>query len=98
MEKPLISFILPNYNNQHVLDLFFSKFLENNTYDNYEFIITDDGSEDDGLDVLYKWQKSGKIKNMIIFPEKHKGIINALNKCLFNAKGDFIIRCDGMRL
>lgn len=95
MKKPLVSFILPNYNNQHVLDLFFSKFLENNTYDNYEFIITDDGSEDDGLDVLYKWQKSGKIKNMIIFPEKHKGIINALNKCLFNAKGDFIIRCDG---
>lgn len=25
-ELPLISFILPNYNNQHVLDLFFSKF------------------------------------------------------------------------
>lgn len=93
--KPLISFILPNYNNQHVLNLFFEKFLLNNTYDNYEFIVVDDGSEDDGLKLLYKWQKSGLIQNMKIFAEPHKGIINALNKALFAAKGDFIIRCDG---
>ena len=59
--KPLISFILPNYNNQHVLNLFFEKFLLNNTYDNYEFIVVDDGSEDDELKLLYKWQKSGLI-------------------------------------
>ncbi len=94
-EKPLISFILPNYNNQHVLDLFFEKFLENNTYDNYEFIVVDDGSEDDGLDVLNEWKKSGKIKNMQLIAEPHKGIINALNKALSVAKGEFIIRCDG---
>ncbi len=94
-KKPLISFILPNYNNQHVIDLFFEKFLENNTYDNYEFIVCDDGSEDDGLQFLYKWQKSGKIKNMQIIAEPHKGIINALNKCLYASKGEFIIRCDG---
>ena len=82
-EKPLISFILPNYNNQHVLDLFFEKFVINNTYENYEFIVCDDGSEDDGLELLYKWQNSGKINNMQIIAEPHKGIINALNKCLY---------------
>lgn len=94
-KEPLISFILPNYNNQHVLDLFFDKFIENNTYKNYEFIVVDDGSEDDGLEVLFKWQKSGKIHNMQVIAEPHKGIINALNKALFKAKGEFIIRCDG---
>lgn len=93
--SPLVSFILPNYNNRHVLNLFFEKFLENNTYENYEFIVCDDGSEDDGLELLYKWEKSGKISNMQVIAEPHKGIINALNKCLFAAKGDFIIRCDG---
>ena len=61
-KNPLISFILPNYNNQHVLDLFFEKFLKNNTYQNYEFIVTDDGSEDYSLAVLRKWQNSGQIK------------------------------------
>ena len=94
-KNPLISFILPNYNNQHVLDLFFEKFLKNNTYQNYEFIVTDDGSEDYSLAVLRKWQNSGQIKNMTLIEEPHNGIINALNKSLFAAKGDFIIRCDG---
>lgn len=93
--NPLISFILPNYNNEYVLDLFFEKFLENNTYENYEFIVVDDGSDDKSLEVLYKWQKSGKIRNMKIIAESHRGIINALNKALYKSKGDFIIRCDG---
>ena len=93
--NPFISFILPNYNNQHVVDLFFEKFIQYNTYDNYEFIVVDDGSEDDGLKLLYKWQKSGKIKNMKVIAEPHKGIINTLNKCLAEVKGEFIIRMDG---
>ena len=83
-KNPLISFILPNYNNQHVLDLFFEKFLKNNTYQNYEFIVTDDGSEDYSLAVLRKWQNSGQIKNMTLIEEPHNGIINALNKSLAN--------------
>lgn len=94
-KEPLVSFILPNYNNQHVIDLFFEKFIENNTYVNYEFIITDDGSEDNSLDFLYKWKKSGKIKKMKIISTRHKGIINALNQCLSAVKGEFIIRMDG---
>ncbi|HNW25851.1 MAG TPA: DUF4422 domain-containing protein [Candidatus Gastranaerophilaceae bacterium] len=93
--KPLISFILPNYNNEHVIDLFFEKFIKNNTYDNYEFIVVDDGSEDNGLELLYKWQNSGKINNMKVIAEPHKGIINALNKALDAVKGEFIIRMDG---
>ena len=95
MNKPFISLIMPNFNNEHVLDLFFSKFIENNTYDNYEFIVTDDGSTDNSLSILKKWQKSNLIKNMTIFAERHKGIISALNKCLYASKGDFIIRLDG---
>lgn len=87
-KNPLISFILPNYNNEHVLDLFFEKFIFHNTYDNYEFIIVDDGSEDNSLEVLYKWKNSGKIKNMLIIKEPHLGIINALNKALFLTKGE----------
>ena len=92
---PLVSFILPNYNNEHVLDMFFSKFIKNNTYENYEFIVTDDGSADSSVDVLKKWHNSGSIRGMRIIEEPHKGIINALNKSLFAAEGDFVIRCDG---
>lgn len=95
MEKPFISFIMPNYNNEHVINLFFSKFLENNTYDNYEFIVVDDGSEDNGLELLYKWQKTGKIKNMQVVAEPYIGIIATLNKALSLVKGEFIIRMDG---
>lgn len=94
-DSPLVSFILPNYNNAHVLDMFFENFLAHNTYENYEFIVADDGSLDQGVEVLAKWEKSARIRNMLVITEPHKGIINALNKSLFAAKGDFIIRCDG---
>ncbi len=94
-KNPMISFILPNYNNEHIIDLFFEKFIENNTYENYEFIVCDDGSLDEGVSKLDKWAQSGKIKNMTVIKEPHKGIVNALNKCLEASKGDFIIRCDG---
>ena len=95
VNNPFVSFILPNYNNEHVLNLFFEKFLENNTYDNYEFIVVDDGSEDNSLEILKKWQTSGKINKMKLIAEPHKGIINALNKALYETKGEFIIRCVG---
>jgi len=94
-KNKLISFIMPNYNNEHVLDLFFKKFIKNNTYENYEMIICDDGSLDHSLDKLKYWKDSNKIKNMKIIEEGHKGIVNALNKCLEMSKGDFIIRLDG---
>lgn len=95
INQPLVSFILPNYNNEHILDMFFANFLKHNTYENYEFIVTDDGSEDNSIDVLEKWKRNGEIKNMTVIKEPHKGIVNALNKSLYAAKGDFIIRCDG---
>ena len=93
--KPFISLIMPNYNNEHVLDLFFSKLIENNTYDNYELIVADDGSVDNSLVILKKWQNLKKIKNFTIFENKHKGIVYALNDCLRAAKGEYIIRLDG---
>jgi glycosyltransferase involved in cell wall biosynthesis len=92
---PLVSLVLPNYNNQHCLDLFFEKFLEHNTYDNYEFIVADDGSEDDGLALLYKWQNSNRVTNLRILEFHHRGIVLVLNDLLAAAKGNFLIRLDG---
>lgn len=95
MTQPLVSFILPNYNNEYILDLMFQRFLENNTYPNYEFIVVDDGSEDNGVALLRKWQASGRIKNMTVIAKKHEGIIPALNCALDHVRGEFIIRLDG---
>ena len=96
MEKlPLVSFLLPNYNNERVIDMFFQKFLENNTYKNYEFIIIDDGSEDKSLDKINYWKKSKLIKNMKIIEKSHTGIIETLNIGLKELNGEFFIRMDG---
>jgi len=93
MKAPLVSFLLPNYNNEKVLDLFFKKFLENNTYNKYEFLIVDDGSLDKSLDVIYRWSRT--ISNMKIIELSHVGITKALNAGLKEVKGNFIIRMDG---
>jgi len=94
-KKYFVSFLLPNYNNENVLNLFFEKFIQNNTYSHYEFIFIDDGSLDKSLDVAFKWKKSGYIKNIKIIPLEHVGICKALNTGLKEVKGDFIIRMDG---
>lgn len=93
--NPLVTLLLPNYNNENVLDMFFTKLIENTKYQNYEFIAVDDGSTDSSLEILRRWQKTGQIKNMRIVENSHQGIPKTLNSGFKLAKGKYICRFDG---
>lgn len=91
---PLISVIMSVYNckDRNKLEKSIDSIL-NQTYSNFEFIICDDGSSDNTLDVLNELaQKDTRIK--IVSYTKNKGLANALNYCLEFCKGDFIARQD----
>ena len=55
----LVSLILPNKNNDRVLDLFFERLAVHTTRTDYELIVVDDGSTDRSREVLRRWQRWG---------------------------------------
>ena len=63
----------------------------NQTFDNFEYIIINDGSTDNSLSII-KSYKDKRIK--IINNSKNLGISRSLNKGIRQAKGEYIARHD----
>ena len=89
-DKPKISVLMPVYNGDQFLDKSIKSVL-NQTFNNFEYIIINDGSTDDSLKIIESYEDS-RIK--IINFSKNMGITAALNNGLNVAKGDYIARQD----
>ena len=85
--KDLISVIVPVYNREkNIADCIES--LLQQTYDNLEIILVDDGSKDSSLDICNKYaQQNKKIK---IVSKENGGVSSARNAGLKAATGDYI--------
>lgn len=89
-KQPLISVVLPTYNAQDTLSQTIESVL-NQTYENLELIIVDDGSSDGTVEVARQYDD----KRIQIFPlSKNRHICYALNEGLSHAKGEYIARID----
>lgn len=85
MSKPFVSVIIPAYNAaRHIVQTLNS--LQEQTYQQLEIIVVDDGSTDDTLSVL-KQQNDERIK---ILSQPNGGASSAKQLGLENAKGDFL--------
>lgn len=91
---PKISVIMGVYNCQSYESLEVSvKSIINQTFRDWEFIICNDGSTNNTLEILKKiTELDSRIK--IISYEKNRTLAGALNYCLEYATGDFIARQD----
>jgi glycosyltransferase involved in cell wall biosynthesis len=87
---PLISIILPVYNGQEFLKKTISSVL-NQSFNNFEFLIIDDHSSDNSLNIINSFQDS-RIK--LIKNNSNQGQILTENKGLNIAKGKYIARID----
>ena len=65
----------------------------NQTYKNFEFIICDDGSKDETWQLLEEYAKKDK-RIRLLKNEKNKGLACSLNRCIEEAKGEYIARHD----
>ena len=88
-DTPLISIIMPVYNGTKYLPKAISSVL-GQTYKNFEFIIVDDGSEEN-IEEIVNGFSDDRIK---FFKREHAGISTQLNFGLEMAKGEFIARMD----
>lgn len=63
------------------------------SFSDFEFIICDDGSTDDTLDLLREYEKRDR-RVKILANEKNLGLAAALNRCIEISKGKYVARHD----
>ena len=81
MTSKLVSIIIPVYNSEKFLAKCLDSILEQ-TYQNIEIIVVDDGSTDSSPDILKRY--SDKI---LVFSQKNNGLASALNLGISKMKG-----------
>lgn len=87
-EKPLVSVIVPIYNREQFLPQLFDT-IKNQTYENLEVILVDDGSTDGSL----SWMKENKYrigKPTIVLEQENAGHYDARNNGLDYSRGKYI--------
>ncbi len=91
-EQPLVSIIVVTYNSsKYVLETLESA--KNQTYQNIELIITDDGSQDNTVEICKDWLSENSIsfvRTELITVEKNTGIPANCNRGVKAAQGEWI--------
>ena len=86
----ITSILMPVYNGERFIELAIKSVL-NQTYKNFEFLIYNDGSTDNSLNII----KSFNDDRITIFnSKKNRGIVYGLNYLLKKSNGDIIARID----
>ena len=87
-----ISIIIPSYNSGRFINKCLMSIINQKTYGEFqkEYIVIDNCSTDDTDDILNSYYQS----NLIYIREKDKGVMDAWNKGLGIADGDYICFCN----
>lgn len=85
--NPLISIIVPIYNQIKYLDRCMKTIL-NQTYNNLEIILVDDGSTDGSSELCEEYYR--KFDNVKVIHKKNGGLSSARNAGIVEAKGEYI--------
>lgn len=87
----MISIIIPVYNASSHLDKCIKSVIEQ-TYQDWECILVDDGSTDESYMICNAWKK--KDFRIRVFRQKNTGVSSARNKGIDNARGEYITFVD----
>ena len=90
---PLVSVIMPAYNAERWIAEAIDSIL-NQTYENIELLIFDDGSTDKTAEIMYKYSKENLGHISPISATVNVGITRALNHLIKYSKGKYIARMD----
>lgn len=86
----LVSVILPVYNGEKYIAQSVDSIL-NQTYNNIELIIIDDGSNDNTLKIINSYSSDPRV---IIITRENKGLVHSLNEAIDISRGRYIARMD----
>src|ERR687894_2011180 len=81
-----VSVVIPCYNQAHFLSEAIDSVLSQ-TYEEFELIVVDDGSEDDTKEVASKY--SAKDRRVRLIRQQNRGLAGARNRGLAESKGEY---------
>ena len=87
--NPIISVVMPVYNGSKYLKESIASVLQQ-TFKNFEFIIINDGSTDNSLEIIESFQD----ERIEVVDQKNQGVAASLNNGINIAKGKYIARMD----
>lgn len=88
--NPLVSIIIPNHNHKKDLETCINSIIEKTTYSNYEILIVENHSTDEGIFEYYKeLEKVSNIKILIYSDKFNYASVN--NFAVKESKGDYLI-------
>lgn len=86
LNKPKVLILIPTFNGEKFVSETIKSCL-NQTYDNLEVVVIDDGSEDNTLEVLEQFNESIEI----IVNDENKGLPRNINKGVFGSDSEYFI-------
>jgi len=90
MNNPLVSIIIPTYNRAWCINRAIDSCLKQ-TYQNFEIVVTDDGSSDNTEEIIKNYNND----KIIYFKlKKNQGVIKARNNSIINSRGKWILLLD----
>ena len=90
-KNPVVSVVMSVYNAEKYLDVAIRSILEQ-TYNNFEFIIINDGSNDRSLEIIKKYKNEDD--RIVLISRENRGLISSLNEGIAKARGEYIARMD----
>lgn len=91
MDKPVVSILIPAYNAAAFLPKCLDSVL-NQTYQDLQVVIVDDGSRDNTLEVCQKY--AGKDNRIEVYHQENQGVAATRNHLLEKIKGDYVLFVD----
>jgi glycosyltransferase EpsE len=92
--RPVVSVIMGAYNCASVLPAALAS-LREQTFQDWELVVCEDGSSDDTWGVLSAFAEQSPEKVILLRNERNRGLAYSLNRCIEAARGDFLARQDG---
>ena len=86
-QHPQVSVIMPVFNCGNFLNRSIRSIVDQ-TFSDFEFIIVDDGSTDNSLEIANDW--ASRDSRIQVYPLKHVGIAQARNAAIERAKGKYL--------
>lgn len=93
MENPKLCILLASYNGEKYISEQLDSII-NQTYKNWELIIRDDGSKDETITILNKYEKKDERIKILRDDKGNLGFLKNFEELLFNAKEEFVLFSD----